>query len=110
MGAPGEWGGVRGPGRWLCLCRRAGRGDALPLRGVVVASLTVEVKLSLGQSELGYSWPHLPGEKGRMASRAVITARQERLGTELRKLRERSGLTLREAARALGIAESKLSS
>jgi len=45
-----------------------------------------------------------------MASRAVITARQERLGAELRKLRERSGLTLREAARALGIAESKLSS
>ncbi|MPY63728.1 helix-turn-helix domain-containing protein [Streptomyces spongiae] len=45
-----------------------------------------------------------------MASRAVITARQERLGAELRKLRERAGLTLRAAARALGISESKLSS
>ncbi|TLS46929.1 helix-turn-helix domain-containing protein [Streptomyces montanus] len=45
-----------------------------------------------------------------MASRAVITARQERLGAELRKLRERAGLTLRHAARALGISESKLSS
>lgn len=45
-----------------------------------------------------------------MASRAVITARQERLGAELRKLRERAGLTLRVAARAAGIAESKLSS
>ncbi|WP_031482872.1 helix-turn-helix domain-containing protein [Streptomyces bicolor] len=45
-----------------------------------------------------------------MASRAVITARQERLGAELRKLRERAGLTLRVAAKAAGIAESKLSS
>lgn len=45
-----------------------------------------------------------------MASRAVITARQERLGAELRKLRERAGLTLRAAARELGISESKLSS
>ncbi|GGZ12987.1 helix-turn-helix domain-containing protein [Streptomyces poonensis] len=45
-----------------------------------------------------------------MASRAVITARQERLGAELRKLRERAGLTLRAAAQASGIAESKLSS
>lgn len=44
-----------------------------------------------------------------MPARNIITARQERLGAELRKLRERAGLTGREAARALGIAESKLS-
>ncbi|MGC5564990.1 helix-turn-helix domain-containing protein [Streptomyces sp. FR-108] len=44
-----------------------------------------------------------------MVARTVITVRQERLGTELRKLRERSGLGLREAARATGINESKLS-
>ncbi len=45
-----------------------------------------------------------------MPARSVITARQERLGAELRKLRERAGLTGRDAARALGIAETKLSS
>ncbi|MFC8667129.1 helix-turn-helix domain-containing protein [Streptomyces sp. NPDC057199] len=45
-----------------------------------------------------------------MVARSVITARQERLGAELRKLRERAGLTGREAARALGIAETQLSS
>lgn len=45
-----------------------------------------------------------------MVARTVITVRQERLGAELRKLRERSGLGLREAARATGINESKLSS
>ncbi|MPY53690.1 helix-turn-helix domain-containing protein [Streptomyces acidicola] len=45
-----------------------------------------------------------------MPARSVITARQERLGAELRKLRERAGLSGREAARALGIAETKLSS
>ncbi|WP_149825811.1 helix-turn-helix domain-containing protein [Streptomyces tailanensis] len=44
-----------------------------------------------------------------MPARSIITARQERLGAELRKLRERAGLSGREAARALGIAESKLS-
>ncbi|MDF3142951.1 MULTISPECIES: Scr1 family TA system antitoxin-like transcriptional regulator [unclassified Streptomyces] len=44
-----------------------------------------------------------------MPARSVITARQERLGAELRKLRERAGLSGREAARTLGIAESKLS-
>ncbi|WP_320774975.1 helix-turn-helix transcriptional regulator [Streptomyces sp. CRN 30] len=44
-----------------------------------------------------------------MPARSIITARQERLGVELRKLRERAGLSGREAARALGIAESKLS-
>ncbi|WP_314409912.1 helix-turn-helix domain-containing protein [Streptomyces kroppenstedtii] len=49
------------------------------------------------------------GREGQMVARTVITVRQERLGTELRKLRERSGLGLREAARATGINESKLS-
>ncbi|MEV2251014.1 helix-turn-helix transcriptional regulator [Streptomyces sp. NPDC050147] len=44
-----------------------------------------------------------------MPARSIITARQERLGTELRKLRERAGLTGREAARAAGIAETKVS-
>ncbi|MFJ8858777.1 helix-turn-helix domain-containing protein [Streptomyces sp. NPDC102451] len=37
-----------------------------------------------------------------MASRKSPTARQRRLGTELRKLRERTGLSLTEAAAALG--------
>jgi transcriptional regulator with XRE-family HTH domain len=45
-----------------------------------------------------------------MAARATITARQERLGKELRRLRERAGLSLREAARATGINEGKFSS
>ncbi|KUL20633.1 helix-turn-helix domain-containing protein [Streptomyces regalis] len=44
-----------------------------------------------------------------MVARSVITVRQERLGVELRKLRERAGLGLREAARATGINEAKLS-
>lgn len=44
-----------------------------------------------------------------MPARSIITARQERLGAELRKLRERAGLTGREAARAAGIAETKVS-
>ncbi|MET9507231.1 helix-turn-helix transcriptional regulator [Streptomyces flavidovirens] len=44
-----------------------------------------------------------------MPARSVITARHERLGAELRKLRERAGLSGREAARAAGIAESKVS-
>lgn len=44
-----------------------------------------------------------------MPARAVVTARQRRLGAELRKLRERAGLASREAARTSGIAESKLS-
>ncbi|MGW5862064.1 helix-turn-helix domain-containing protein [Streptomyces sp. NPDC055239] len=39
----------------------------------------------------------------------TITARQERLGKELRRLRERAGLSLREAARATGINEGKFS-
>lgn len=44
-----------------------------------------------------------------MPARSIVTARQERLGAELRKLRERAGLTAREAARVAGIAESKVS-
>lgn len=44
-----------------------------------------------------------------MPARTVVTVRQQRLGAELRKLRERAGLTAREAARAVGIAESKIS-
>ncbi|WP_155057886.1 helix-turn-helix domain-containing protein [Streptomyces blattellae] len=44
-----------------------------------------------------------------MGARTVITVRQERLGKELRKLRERAGLSLREAARATGINEGRLS-
>lgn len=45
----------------------------------------------------------------RMGARTVITARHERLGKELRKMRERAGLSLREAARATGINEGRLS-
>lgn len=44
-----------------------------------------------------------------MASRTITTARQERLGTELRKLRERAGLTARQASKALGIDPTRLS-
>ncbi|MEV7196342.1 helix-turn-helix transcriptional regulator [Streptomyces sp. NPDC093510] len=44
-----------------------------------------------------------------MSARSIITARQERLGTELRKLRERAGLTGREAARDMGFAETRIS-
>ncbi|KOG85194.1 helix-turn-helix domain-containing protein [Streptomyces varsoviensis] len=44
-----------------------------------------------------------------MPARTIVTARQQRLGAELRKLRERAGLTARVAAQAAGIAESKIS-
>jgi transcriptional regulator with XRE-family HTH domain len=44
-----------------------------------------------------------------MPARSIVTARQQRLGAELRKLREKAGLTAREAAKASGIAESKVS-
>lgn len=44
-----------------------------------------------------------------MGARPVITVRHERLGKELRKLRERAGLSLREASRATGINEGRLS-
>jgi transcriptional regulator with XRE-family HTH domain len=41
--------------------------------------------------------------------RSTPTARQRRLGAELRKLRERAGLVSTEAARELGITQSRLS-
>ncbi|MBA2945222.1 helix-turn-helix transcriptional regulator [Streptomyces sp. PSKA28] len=44
-----------------------------------------------------------------MPARNVVTARQERLGAELRKLRERAGTSIREASEATGIAQSKIS-
>lgn len=44
-----------------------------------------------------------------MPARTIVTARQERLGAELRKLRERAGLAGREAARAMGFAETRIS-
>ncbi|MGW0906922.1 helix-turn-helix domain-containing protein [Streptomyces sp. NPDC002853] len=44
-----------------------------------------------------------------MPARNLITARQVRLAAELRKLRERAGLSVGEAARLLGIAPTKLS-
>lgn len=44
-----------------------------------------------------------------MPARNLITARQMRLAAELRKLRERAGLSVGEAARLLGIAPTKLS-
>ncbi|MCX4787862.1 helix-turn-helix domain-containing protein [Streptomyces sp. NBC_01221] len=44
-----------------------------------------------------------------MPARSIVTARQERLGVELRKLRERAGLSGREASRVIGIAETKIS-
>ncbi|MET9292812.1 helix-turn-helix transcriptional regulator [Streptomyces sp. NPDC003077] len=44
-----------------------------------------------------------------MPARIITTARQERLGAELRKLREQAELTIREAARLLGIDQTKIS-
>ncbi|OAH09629.1 helix-turn-helix domain-containing protein [Streptomyces jeddahensis] len=44
-----------------------------------------------------------------MPARNLVTARQERLGAELRKLRERAGASIREASEATGIAQSKIS-
>ncbi|NGO73654.1 helix-turn-helix domain-containing protein [Streptomyces boncukensis] len=44
-----------------------------------------------------------------MAVRKHVTARQARLGRELRKLREAAGLTLRAASRQTGIDEGRLS-
>ncbi|MCF6525066.1 helix-turn-helix transcriptional regulator [Streptomyces sp. JJ36] len=44
-----------------------------------------------------------------MPARAIVTARQERLGAELRLLREQAGLTAREAARNLSIDQTKIS-
>ncbi|MCX5211092.1 helix-turn-helix domain-containing protein [Kitasatospora sp. NBC_00240] len=44
-----------------------------------------------------------------MPLRNTPTARQERLGAELRKLRERAGLTTREAGQLLGVDQAKAS-
>ncbi|MFC5145437.1 helix-turn-helix domain-containing protein [Streptomyces aureoversilis] len=44
-----------------------------------------------------------------MARRSIVTARQERLGAELRKLRERSGVSARDAAAAVGRDQAWLS-
>ncbi|MGK5732413.1 helix-turn-helix domain-containing protein [Streptomyces sp. URMC 124] len=44
-----------------------------------------------------------------MARRSIVTARQERLGTELRKLRERAGVSARDAAAAVGRDQAWLS-
>ncbi|MGW3563966.1 helix-turn-helix domain-containing protein [Streptomyces sp. NPDC000941] len=44
-----------------------------------------------------------------MAQRTAPTARQQRLGTELRKLRERAGMTAREAGELLGGNQARIS-
>ncbi|WP_058045927.1 helix-turn-helix domain-containing protein [Streptomyces roseifaciens] len=44
-----------------------------------------------------------------MARRTIVTARQERLGAELRRLRERSGVSARDAAAAVGRDQAWLS-
>ncbi|MCF3103820.1 helix-turn-helix domain-containing protein [Streptomyces roseoverticillatus] len=44
-----------------------------------------------------------------MARRTIVTARQERLGAELRKLRERAGVSARDAAAAVGRDQAWLS-
>ncbi|PGH49460.1 helix-turn-helix transcriptional regulator [Streptomyces sp. Ru87] len=44
-----------------------------------------------------------------MPPRSNPTARQERLGAELRKLREGAGITARSAARAIGMDQAKMS-
>ncbi|MBF6044381.1 helix-turn-helix domain-containing protein [Streptomyces sp. NRRL B-1677] len=44
-----------------------------------------------------------------MARRTIVTARQERLGAELRKLRERAGVSARDAATAVGRDQAWLS-
>lgn len=44
-----------------------------------------------------------------MPARSTVTARQARLGAELRKLRERAGRSIREASDVTGIAQSKIS-
>lgn len=44
-----------------------------------------------------------------MAARSAPTLRRLRLGTELRRLRERAGLTATEGARLLGISQAQLS-
>ena len=44
-----------------------------------------------------------------MPARSTVTARQARLGAELRKLRERAGPSIREASEITGVAQSKIS-
>ncbi|QLE76215.1 helix-turn-helix domain-containing protein [Streptomyces rectiverticillatus] len=44
-----------------------------------------------------------------MATRTIVTARQERLGAELRKLRERAGVTARQAGAVVGLDQAKMS-
>ena len=44
-----------------------------------------------------------------MPPRSNPTARQERLGAELRKMRERAGMTAREAAKRLGVSPMQMS-
>ena len=44
-----------------------------------------------------------------MASRSIATARRLRLGTELRRSRERAGLSATHGARQLGISQAQLS-
>ncbi|MET9510873.1 Scr1 family TA system antitoxin-like transcriptional regulator [Streptomyces flavidovirens] len=44
-----------------------------------------------------------------MAPRSTPTARRQRLGAELRKLRERAGMTAAEAARTLGTTQAQIS-
>ncbi|MEV6593570.1 helix-turn-helix domain-containing protein [Streptomyces acidicola] len=44
-----------------------------------------------------------------MPARSFVTARQARVGAEVRKLRERSGRSIREASELTGIAQSKIS-
>ncbi|NSL43425.1 helix-turn-helix transcriptional regulator [Streptomyces sp. 8P21H-1] len=44
-----------------------------------------------------------------MAPRIATTARRLRLGTELRRMRERAGLTVTEGARQLGVSQAQLS-
>lgn len=44
-----------------------------------------------------------------MPARAFVTARQERLGAELRRLREHAGLSVRQVARDLSIDQTKIS-
>ncbi|MER6089360.1 helix-turn-helix domain-containing protein [Streptomyces bluensis] len=44
-----------------------------------------------------------------MAPKAATTARRLRLGTELRRLRERAGLSVTEGARQLGVSQAQLS-
>jgi transcriptional regulator with XRE-family HTH domain len=44
-----------------------------------------------------------------MPARVIVSARQERMGAELRTMREQAGLTVRQAARDLGIDQTKIS-